>query len=677
MKRFAAALLSLFIARAGSAQSSGSDVPVTGQGASTTVIDETAVRKPVDLQSSQVQVVTTVRDDSGKSSYLTNSYTEVASGLNYLGTNGMLLPSVAAWELVPGAAIAWKTQTKVTLGATLDSAAPVQIRLPTGELMSSRVQGVAIFDAQSGKSVLVSEIKEGVQGIQITPDQIIYPDCLQGAISGDLRYTIRLDGVEQDLIIRQADLLSASLESLGFAGADPANITIETWSEFLTSPEPQVQAVLRQDSVDGQSVAMADQELSFGGSMKMAAGRSFLVGQESQTLGLVSKQWITTSDSRRFLVESTPLVLVEGKLSAVPAGQPGAMKSSRKASRNRMEALNALPRHRSDRQEASILPLKSAAKGLLAWLSLPGLILDYSTVSGSLTNYTFAGNVTYYLSSDTTCTGTNTWVEGGAVLKYTNGVSLTIKTPLTWQAAPYRPVVLCSWADKSIGQPISGASGTPGTNIYAATALILDASSSGALNTAFNLAHLRIANAQTAIQIIQGTNPHAIRHAQFVNCGTGISATSTTFSLYNALLANVRTGFGGSSVVGDLEHLTVDGGDYFQNGTVFSSLGLTNCLIAGVTNVSVGTSVIQSFIYSSNAGLFQNLSVGTSHYLPTNSPFRNVGTTTINPTLAGELIDLTTAAPIELGTNWTVAANTYLQPQAARDTDIPDIGYHA
>ncbi|HTI70826.1 MAG TPA: hypothetical protein VMF06_12730 [Candidatus Limnocylindria bacterium] len=678
MKRILAALGSLLAAAVGHAQNSGSvGVPAEITTPPTT---EIALRQPIGPHSTTVQVTTLATDALGKVvTNIVSSYTEMAAGLNYWeSTNRVWAASVPEWELVQGAALAWKCQTKVSLGATLDSDAPVQIRLPSGELMFSRVQGVALYNAENGQSALASTLRDGVQGVQIAPDQIIYPDCLEGAISGDLRYTIRIDGLEQDLIIRQADLSANTLATLGFESADPSVLTVETWSEFSGAPQPRINPVLHQGAIGGRPVTLADQELEFGGSMKMAAGRSFLVGQESQTLGFVAKQWLTTPDARQFLVESIPLSLVEEKLPATPPSKPGAMKTSSQGTRNRMEALNALPRHRKENREASILPLKSAAKGLLAWLGQPGLILDYATLNtGGFTNYLFAGDSTTFLPAGASITlyGTNSTWEAGSVVKYGSNATMTVKSPVTWQGSAYRPVVLCGVDDRSVGENV-GSGTSPGTNLYAATALILDASTNGTANTSFNIAHVRIANAQTAVQIIQGTNPHTIKHAQFINCGMGISATSTTLSLLNGLLVNVRTNFGGSSVVGDLEHVTVDGGATFQNGTVFSSLGVTNSIIAGVTTVNLGSNTNQVATLASASGLFPSLSLGASHYLVDPSPYRNMGTTGINPMLASEISEMTTFAPVELGAAYSVGQNLTLVPQVQRDLDVPDLGYH-
>ncbi|HEX7653449.1 MAG TPA: hypothetical protein VF607_08085, partial [Verrucomicrobiae bacterium] len=196
----------------------------------------------------------------------------------------------------------------------------------------------------------------------------------------------------------------------------------------------------------------------------------------------------------------------------------------------------------------------------------------------------------------------------------------------------------------------------------------------GAVNTSFNLAHLRILNAQTAIQIIQGNNGHSIRHAQLVNCGTGLNTSGNTVSVHNALMVNVLTNFIASSSVGDLEHLTSDGGNVFQTG--FTTLGVTNSIIAGVTSVNVGTSTNQVAVLASSSGVFKNLSLGSSHYLSDASSYRNIGTSGINPVLAADLLDLTTYAPAELGTNAAISGSVTLKPVVQRDIDQPDVGYH-
>jgi hypothetical protein len=72
------------------------------------------------------------------------------------------------------------------------------------------------------------------------------------------------------------------------------------------------------------------------------------------------------------------------------------------------------------------------------------------------------------------------------------------------------------------------------------------------------------------------------------------------------------------------------------------------------------------------ANPFQTVGAG-AHYLSANT-FRDAGTTNLNAELLAALRKKTTYPPVEITTNFT--ANTTLSPQAARDTDLPDLGFH-
>src|SRR5690606_4684058 len=63
------------------------------------------------------------------------------------------------------------------------------------------------------------------------------------------------------------------------------------------------------------------------------------------------------------------------------------------------------------------------------------------------------------------------------------------------------------------------------------------------------------------------------------------------------------------------------------------------------------------------------------YYLASGSTARNYGIEGINSDLRLELAKLTTYPPISY-TNVTFSQNTTFGPQAQRDVDIPDCGYH-
>ena len=71
--------------------------------------------------------------------------------------------------------------------------------------------------------------------------------------------------------------------------------------------------------------------------------------------------------------------------------------------------------------------------------------------------------------------------------------------------------------------------------------------------------------------------------------------------------------------------------------------------------------------------IFQTVGAGY-HYLAQHSVYRNAGATNINPALAADLKKRTTYPPLDLTNDFTVS--TTLAPQAQRDTDTPDLGYH-
>jgi len=64
----------------------------------------------------------------------------------------------------------------------------------------------------------------------------------------------------------------------------------------------------------------------------------------------------------------------------------------------------------------------------------------------------------------------------------------------------------------------------------------------------------------------------------------------------------------------------------------------------------------------------------TGHYLAASSPYRDAGDTGINATLRKDLAKMTTYPPLAITVPWT--NSMVLSPQAAVDSDIPDMGYH-
>ncbi len=147
-----------------------------------------------------------------------------------------------------------------------------------------------------------------------------------------------------------------------------------------------------------------------------------------------------------------------------------------------------------------------------------------------------------------------TTIEGGTVVKYTNGVQLKIQGTLNCLTMPDRPAIFTAKDDDTVGDPITGSTGNPGTNYYASTALFID-------NNQSDLHNVRISYASQALYYDYDTGyPHSLSHAQLVHCQQGIVPLNTTFWLRNVLMYDVKTNFYATSyyATGRVEHLTVD-----------------------------------------------------------------------------------------------------------------------
>ena len=166
------------------------------------------------------------------------------------------------------------------------------------------------------------------------------------------------------------------------------------------------------------------------------------------------------------------------------------------------------------------------------------------------------------------------------------------------------PVILTAKDDNNQGDLITGSTGAPGTTYYAGVALNFTRHDAG---TDIVLQHLRVLNAKTAVGISVRSNL-VLSDVQMVNCGYGVAATNTTFSLWNGLMVGVRTNFTGSSATGDVEHLTADTASLLNNSL---TLNVINSLLVSVTIRPISGS---NCIYSafSGTGIFQTVGGGST-----------------------------------------------------------------
>jgi hypothetical protein len=403
----------------------------------------------------------------------------------------------------------------------------------------------------------------------------------------------------------------------------------------------------------------------------------------------VAKRWVLSDDGRTVLIESVEYVSLLDQLLAL-RGTPDRREalrerarqwSVRSAKENRQEALRQFAasnrtRSASARNVAAIPKRRLASRTERQTLTMaqaqpdtrPGVVIDWTSISGTSSSFRFQGDTTYYVSGAVSLGSAGNVVifEGGTVIKYapTNSAALTINGPITWEGTAYRPVILTARDDQSAGETITNLTAS---GYYAQTALYIDGNASGA---DAGIPFVRIAYAKTAIQIYKRAG-HSIRHAQFVNCERGVRADSAGFLLRNALFHNVLTNLSqiGAST-GRCEHVTVNTATRFNDNLTLAAL--TNSILAAVGTPGTFSSNSVS-IHASATGVFQTVG-SASNYLAAGSPERDAGTTAINSALLRELGQLTTEPPEVLAGAFTI--DTTLVPRARRDTDTPDRGYH-
>ena len=636
-----------------------------------------------------VQQVWQFIDLEGNTVLSTNSYVELATGLNYFDhTTGQWRPANAEFELTrTGHYIARQTQHQVILSPELAEQGAVDLLAPDGVRLRSTILGLAVVDPDTGKSALLAGLKP-TQPDWIAPDQVLYADAFD-TVAADVRYSIGLDRFEQDIILREQippDVVLA-------AGIDPRSARLVLMTEFFDPPQP-AKTVRTLSSADG--TFLTDEELQFG-VMRIGRGTVFRADETEPGERIqVGKSW-EQLDGRQFLIESVQYLKLGELLDSLPMPDQTRLDSVRE--KLRRTAKIDLPQQNKSGRTALAWPMpgglaKPAVRQAQAdapafkdgrvsvlgqtrrWDSQtrlasksqhqPGVVLDYVFLNSSQTNYTFKGDTTYYLTGAVELYGTTT-LEGGAVLKYSTSGSLDINGPGDCKTGLYRPVVFTAKDDNTVGETISGSTGTP-SGYYGNPAIHWD-SEVGA--PACNLSHLRLAWANSGVVFEVGTG-HLLEHVQFVNCQTAIRPYTAECSVRNALFTNTVNAISGispSTVRG--EHWTVNRAtalNYNSTATVY----LTNSLLVNVTG-QTNFSGLGNVVLSSANGVFEGVGAGY-HYLSANSSYRNAGTTNINSTLANDLNKTTTYPPIQL--TGLVTTQTRLDPQAARDTDLPDLGYH-
>jgi hypothetical protein len=600
------------------------------------------------------QKTTLTTNQSGDVITNISSYTELCTGLCYL-QNGQYTDSVEQINIVGTGAQANQGPCKVQWAADASTATgAVQLTSPGGQQFSTRVYGLALMDASTGSNVLIAAITNSI-GVLVGNNQIVYPAAFSG-FQADIQDTYLLSGFEQNVILRE------QLPSPADYGLNPATTWLEVLTQFITAPVPQMTTI--------ETNGLSDEvQLDFG-DMGIGQGEAFLTAEAGGPARVnVVKDWEQLEDGRVFLIEEVPYVALTNLLQSLP---PHAGVGGPTAKIRRLASLKSLP------HDGNEFPRNSGAiKTAQAVTRRPGVEIDYALLTGSLTNYVFQGDTTYYVSGTVNLYGSPIF-EGGTVVKYTNTASACLKlldyhSNFVFNTFSYRPAVFTSANDNTAGDLIAGSSGAPSTNGLATYLSAMNTTNSNVL-----IEHARFSYAGTAFWS-QNDVSHIFRHCQFVQCDTNVAlSVDTSVFFQNTLATHCAVMLEGNSIDVDGEQMTVDSCDAFALTELpdwgYYHGGLTNCILTAVDNSVTNFTLKNSAEAPSGTGVYQTVG-GAGYYLVNGSTNRDAGTTTLNAALLADLQNMTTYPPVVINPGWFTNNYTFF-PQAQRDTDAPDLGYH-
>jgi hypothetical protein len=613
--------------------------------------------------------------------FVTNEVTQLGSGLNYWdsGKNAWV-PSSDEIDLLQSGAVYQRGQFKLIFASNIND--------PNGNLewfpspdtrIVLQTVGLAMTEVATGNSVFIAQIKD-TQGFLTAPNEVTYPACFD-QIDADVRISVNPlgSGFQNDVILHQRVPDPATF---GFQG----EVRIEAWHQIISGPNPELQPGAIQRA---PGVVEPDTQLRFT-SMMIGPGTAFLIGTNRTELAgaagkavRVAKAYFVDPETQmRFLVEAVPFADVAPQLQRLPPSE-GAFKLS-PSQKQRFEASGEKGGKRKPIALAEAnrpIGKKVAAITRKEFPETAGLLLDYTSLVNQ-NNYTLRGDTTYLVATNTTVTLSGTTVlEPGCVIKFdgynsANGTPVIIVNgPIDCQTRPYAPAVFTSREDRTVGETNTAANASISNIAYGGYHLKFPASNGNPIQ----LHDIRSRFAQNAFGFL-GTGAVEAWNIQVYGAqGDVFEGAGNTITLRNVLVHNSK------DVAVSTANNTVFSGEHFtihQASKAFNASSYTGCsfsavnsLLAVVTNTSSsGFTTTSSHTLVSDAGVFQTVG-GGAHYLADNSPYRNTGSTSISTNLTKSVFRYsTTYPPLLLAT--TIGVNTTLAPQAQRDLDAPDEGYH-
>ena len=361
-----------------------------------------------------IQYSRKVADTNGVWRTVVSKYTQLENGLNRQDERGLWTPAPAVLEITTDGAQFVGAEWIAAFKAEPSAADSVVLTTGLGNQAKryvSHVVGLAYFDKASGDSVLLTQVAtNSAPGVLTSEHDLVYPSCFVG-VDGDIVYHLSRSSIAQDIRLR------SGLPTPGAFQLDPATTELEVLTEFVEADTPNILSSstgTQKSGATGSPVAgktgadgddLGDRQIDFG-LFNIGLGRAFAATGGTNDPGdgggeLVRKHW-TQLSGRQVLIEALDFQKVAGWLDSLPAPRGGGALNTRPVLRREVQNRPLPPRpKRFDQAEygnrggmRKVLALKDSL------VSGPALVLDYQSLAGgTVGNYTFTANETYYIVS--------------------------------------------------------------------------------------------------------------------------------------------------------------------------------------------------------------------------------------------------------------------------------------
>jgi hypothetical protein len=624
---------------------------------------------------------------------------EIASGLNFWDGK-QWAPSEAVLEDTPDGFVAQRVQHKLRISHELNVRDAITLVTPQGDVLYSTPVGIGLFNPVDGSFALIATLTNSTASL-ISSNEVAFENPFDGVCS-TLYYRIDRGNFEQDIVF------TGKLDpgDWGF----PTNSRIQIITELFSPPTPlktvRPLSVEQNPLLRAQMVSpdLIDEELAFG-ELILGAGYAYTTASpaaENGAVAPVAKQLTKTADGRFFLVESVSYPWLKDALASLPDCSPPGEKQARFDRKKQLkQSYSAIPSPVGVRVSSARSPSFPSFASVSAprFPRHPGVTIDYRATLTSSTNL-LAADVTYLASGALSCG--NLTIEGGTVVKYKAGASISA-TSITMKSGLYRPAFFTAVDDDTVGESMNGYTNSGWTGTISSSGYANPAFDIGSTSVSFSNCVIRYA--QSAVHsVLNGTTISvSLAHAQLLNCIKGVEITtigsSTAFGTYNLSLNNglmskvqypIYATTSTFTFNPTLLHCTLDQAAALITGGFSPSCAFksTNSIYANVTNSSSGNFFGANNVFYKALPKFGAAQLGSdtvypfqsvgaaNYYLSDSAGFRNAGATSgVPPSVQLDMRKRTTYPPVVV-CNTTLGTSQTLSPQAQRDTDLPDVGYH-